>query len=369
MKFIVSGQSISSASNKVVKAISSRTTNPILECIKLKVVGNDLTLSATDNEISIEKTIEVETFLEGETLVPGKLFDEFVKRIESEQEVGFELIDNELIVSYGASDFSFQTLDPEEFPIPKKDLNEYYVTLKQIDFCDIVRKTTFACSLNAQSRKRVDACYIEVEDDYISAVGSDNGRLAINKKPIIEKSGIFDFLILPRTLNEIVRIMDKPNSDDIITLIVQDSLIMCSVDGTTLISTLVDGDYIDYKNIFRNTYKCEIYVEKEKLLKSLDRATLVISELNKIVKFEVEEDKIRVLTRSDKGKVSEVVTAENKGIDIEISFYAKNIIESLKAIDDEFIVIKADTVSKPIEIKPVEGDEFMHFITPLRKQI
>ena len=87
MKFIVNGLELSNACSKVVKAVSNKTTNPILEGIKLSVKGDELTLTATDSEISIEKTIKVSTFNEGEILVPGKLFTEYVKKIENEEEI------------------------------------------------------------------------------------------------------------------------------------------------------------------------------------------------------------------------------------------------------------------------------------------
>ena len=87
MKFVVNGQELGQAVSKVVKAVSTKTTNPILEGIKLSVKGDELTLTATDTEISIEKTIISSTFTEGETVVPGKTFSEFIKKLEGEDEI------------------------------------------------------------------------------------------------------------------------------------------------------------------------------------------------------------------------------------------------------------------------------------------
>ena len=95
MKIIVSGIDLSNAVSRVVKAISNRTTNPVLEGIKISVKGDELTLLATDTEISIEKTIKVNTFIEGETVVPGKLFADFVKKLENEEEIELSLEENQ----------------------------------------------------------------------------------------------------------------------------------------------------------------------------------------------------------------------------------------------------------------------------------
>ena len=109
MKVIVNGTDLSNAVMKVSKAISVRTTNPILEGIKLSVKGDDLTLSATDMEIAIEKTIMSDTFNEGETVVQGKIFAEFVKKLENEDQVELNLMDNEgrLKIVYGKSEVFF----------------------------------------------------------------------------------------------------------------------------------------------------------------------------------------------------------------------------------------------------------------------
>ena len=108
MKFVVNGQELNNAVSKVVKAISSKSTNPVLEGIKLSVVGDELVLLATDNEISIEKTINASTFTEGETVVPGKLFADFVKKLENEEEIEFTLVENEIKINYGASEGLFK---------------------------------------------------------------------------------------------------------------------------------------------------------------------------------------------------------------------------------------------------------------------
>ena len=146
MKFIVNGIELSNAVSKVIKAVSTKTTNVILEGIKLSVKNDELVLTATDTEISIEKTIKVETFTEGEVLVPGKIFYEYVKKIENEEEIEISEEDNKLKINYSSSEGYIQLLNVEEFPIINKDIKEKAFSILQKDFKELILKSVFACS-------------------------------------------------------------------------------------------------------------------------------------------------------------------------------------------------------------------------------
>ena len=367
MKFIVSGQDLSNATGKVVKAISSKTTNPILEGIKLSVVGDELTLIATDTEITIEKTIVVSTFTEGETVVPGKFFADFIKKLEKEEEIQISLEDSELRIIYRESEFSISTMNAEEFPLINKDIKEKSVTMNQKDFKELINKTIFACSQTAHNSSRVDGCFISVEDDKISAVATDTGRIAINKKKIERASENFSIIVSPRTLKEIINILDK--EDELFTLIIQKNVIMCEVEGTVLISSLLEGNYIDFKNIINRGYKSEVKIKKDEFLVALERASVVAIDFNKIVKFDINEKNLTVLAKSEVGKVSELVDIELDGKDIEIAFLFKYIVDAIKSIDDECIKINFNSSIEPCVIKPFSGDDYLHLIVPVRKNV
>ena len=367
MKFVVKGAELSNATSKVVKAISTKSPNPILEGIKLSVVGDELTLTATGTEITIEKTIPVSTFTEGETVVPGKFFSDFIKKLENEEEIVLNLEEGELKILYSSSEFSISIMNVEEFPLINKNIKEKSFTMKQKDFKDLINKTIFACSQTAHNSSRVDGCYLEFDDDKICAVATDTGRIAINKKKIEQSSGNFSVIVSPRTLKEIVSILDK--EDDLFTLIVQKNVVMCEVEGTVLISSLLDGNNIDYKNIISNNFKSEIKVKKDSFLKALERASVVATDFNKIVKFDVTEDYVNVLAKSEIGKVNETVQIELEGKDIEISFFFKYIVEGIKAIDDEVFKICFNSSIEPCVIKPFSGDDYLHLIVPVRKNV
>ncbi len=363
MKFVVNGQELGQAVSKVVKAISNKTTNPILEGIKLSVIGDELTLTATDTEISIEKTIISSTFTEGETVVPGKTFYEFIKKIENENEIEFTLIDTELKINYGDSEGFIQTLNVEEFPIINKEIKDKFFTLKQKDFKELILKSSFACSQD-EARPLLKGCLLEIENDEISSVALDGFRLAIYRKKIVEKSENFKIIVNSRTLNEIVRILEK--DDEVVTIIVQKNVLMCEVDGTVLISRLLEGEYIDYKNIIKDDYFSLVKVNKNQLLTAIERASVLSNDIKKIVKLDIKENYMTVSSSSEVGKISENVLINLEGKDLTIAFNSKFIIDCIKVIDDEFINLYFNTKINPCVIKPYSGNDYLYLILPLR---
>ncbi|MBR3804998.1 MAG: DNA polymerase III subunit beta [Clostridia bacterium] len=363
MKFVVNGSELSEAVSKVVKAVSTKTTNPILEGIKLKVTGDELSFLATDTEISIEKTIIASTFTEGETVVPGKMFAEFVKKIENEDEIEFTFLDNQLKINYGSSEGFIQTFPAEEFPIINKDIKEKFFSIKQKELKELILKSSFACSQD-EARPLLKGCLLEIEDDEITSVALDGFRLALYRKKIIEKSENFKIIVNARTLNEIVRILE--NDEDVVTIIVQKNVLMCEVNGTILISRLLEGEYIDYRNIIKEDYLTLVKVNKNQFLTAIDRASALNTDVKKIVKLDIKENYMSVSSSSEAGKMNENVIINLEGKDLTISFNAKFIIDSIKAIDDEFINLYFNNKINPCVIKPYSGNDYLYLIVPLR---
>ena len=363
MKFVVNGNELSDAVSKVVKAVSTKTTNPILEGIKITVKGDEVSFLATDTEISIEKTIIASTFTEGETVVPGKMFADFVKKIEDEDEIEFTLLDKELKINYGSSEGFIQTFNAEEFPIINKDIKEKYFSIKQKDFKELILKSSFACSQD-EARPLLKGCLLEIENDEITSIALDGFRLALYRKKLLEKSENFKIIVTQRTLNEIVRILE--NDDDVVSIIVQKNVLMCEVNGTVLISRLLEGDYIDYRNIIKDEYLTLVKVNKNQLLTAIDRASALNNDIKKIVKFDIKENYMSVSSSSEAGKMNENVLINLEGKDLTISFNSKFVVDSIKAIDDEFINLYFNNKINPCVIKPYSGNDYLYLIVPLR---
>ena len=182
MKVVCDGLDLCDAIGKVIKAISTRTSNPILEGIKLTAKENTLTLVATDTELGIEMKINANVLSEGEIVVPGKFFAEFVKKLTDEQiEMSVEE-NNVLKLKYLDSEIAIQGLNAEEFPNIQTVNSQEYFEISQKDFKALINKTLFAVAVD-DSRPILKGCLIEIAENSVRAVAIDGNRLALcNKK-------------------------------------------------------------------------------------------------------------------------------------------------------------------------------------------
>lgn len=364
MKTVVKAIELSNAVAKVVKAISGKSQNPLLECIKLTCKGDNLTLLATDTEIAIEKTISAETFMEGETLVNGKIFADLVKKLEEEDELELFLEDTKLKITYSSSCGYINALSAEDFPVIKKDLNENSFTMLQKDFKDLVTRTSFCC-LQDESRPILKGCLLEAEGDMINCVALDGFRLAFCRKPVKEVYGSIRAIVPSRALGELIRLLDK--DDEYVTVVIQDKKLMVEVSRTILTARLLEGEYIDYKHIIPDAFFTEFKANKLIFENAVARAAIVAKGMvNNLVVLDVKENYVNITSNSEIGNVNENVLINLEGKDIVIAFNSKYILDCLHAIDDEFIKFSLNSPIAPCIIRPNSDDNSLYLILPIR---
>lgn len=364
MKTVVKAIELSNAVSKVVKAISGKGPNPVLECIKLSCKGDNLTLLATDTEISIEKTIPSETFMEGEVLVNGKIFSDLVKKLEEEDELELYLEGSRLKISYSSSCGFINAFPADDFPLIKKDLNENSFTMLQKDFKDLVTRTAFCC-LQDDSRPILKGCLIEAEGDMINCVALDGFRLAFCRQPYKELYGTIKAIVPSRALNELLRLLDK--DEDYVTIVIQSGKLMVEVNSTVLTARLLEGEYIDYRHIIPESFVTEFKTNKIIFENAVARASVVARAMtNNMIILDVKEDYVNVTSNSDVGTVSENVLVNLEGKDVTIAFNSRYIMDCLHAISDDFIKFSLNSPIAPCIIRPNSDDNSLYLILPIR---
>lgn len=366
MKLYCEGLDIADAVLKVVKATSSKTTNPILEGIKITAKNNKLTLVATDGELAIEQTINADVKIEGEIVAPGRLFSDFVKKISNEQiELSLDE-NNRLKISYTDSEVFLQCLGAEEFPTIPQISGEQYVELKQQDLKDLIEKTIFSVALD-NNRPVLRGCLFEIENNRLISVALDGYRLATSSKQIVSTTEDFSVVIPGRSLNEISKLITE--EQETIKIFAQKNYVMVEVKGTKIISRILGtkNDYVNYRQILPSVSNTEIIVPKSQLEDSLERVAIVTrTNVNNLVSLNIRENLMTLSAKSDVGNVTENITVSLKGDEIKIGFDNFFIRECLRAIKDEYIKIKFCGEINPCVIVPNEGDEYLFLILPLK---
>ena len=211
MRFKCDGLELSEAIAIVSKAISNRTTSQILEGIKVVAGEDKLVLTATDLEMSIVKTIRAEVFSSGETVVPGRLFGEYIKKLTNEQ-IECELNEkNQLKISYTDSEGVLQCMEISEFPDIKEVEKDNYFEIKNEDFKSLINNVYYAVAQD-DSRPILKGILLETNKNSIKAVAVDGCRLSISNKILTMSTADFKIIVPGRNLNEIVKMLESEGS-------------------------------------------------------------------------------------------------------------------------------------------------------------
>ncbi|MBQ0017280.1 MAG: DNA polymerase III subunit beta [Clostridiales bacterium] len=367
MKLYCEGLDLSDAVLKVIKAASNKTTNPILEGIKLVAEDETLTLLATDGELAIEKKIKADVKIEGQTVVPGKLFSEFVKKLSGEQ-IELSLNEaNQLKLKYTDSEVYMQCLNASEFPVIQQINSAQFFTIKQNDLKDLIEKTIFCVALD-DTRPILKGCLIEAKDKEIKSIALDGYRMAIAKKSIVDCSADISVVVPGRSLSELSKLVD--DGEDTIRILVQQNYLMAEVNSTKIMTRLLGtgADYINYNQIIPTDSKTEVVIQKSQLEDALERVSILARASNdNSANFDFRENLLVLQAKADIGNVTEKVNISHTGEDLLISFDNFFVKESLSAIKDDFIKLKLNGPVNPCVIVPHTGDEYLYLILPIRQ--
>lgn len=364
MQVVCDGLDLSEAVLKVSRAISYKTTNPILEGIKIVADEEYVVVSATDLDLSIEKKIKAEVKVEGETVVPGKFFSEFVRKLTKEKIELSTNDKNQLKIRYTDSESVVQCYNSLEYPsFNKIDSNEYF-SLTELDFKDIINKTIFAVALD-DSRPILKGVLFEIMNKKLTAVALDGYRLALCSSELKYANMNVNVIVPAKSLAEISKLLG--DSEDIINIYIQKNYLMVDLNDTKIITKLLDGDFLNYKQIIPQNFETTVVINKRQFEDALDRASL-LSKIgqNNLVKFDIKENKLQISSNSDLGNVNENVNVSFKGKDLKIAFNARYFTECSRNISDEFIKISFNNSTDPCVINPIENNRYTFLILPVR---
>lgn len=364
MRFLCPQKVLMQGISIVQKSVSTKTTLPILKGICLEAAANKLKLVGTDLEIGIENSIEVEVLDEGSAVIDARLLGEIVRKLP-DSEVEVTLLDNNQIkIKCENSEFNILSLSATDFPeLPTIEEEDAY-TIPQDLFRNMIRQTVFSTSQD-ESRPILTGVLMEIEGGVLNMVALDGYRLALRKGKI-ESPYNYKVVIPGKTLNEVSRVMNV-DEDDPIHIVITENHTLFTIGNTRLISRLLEGEFINYKQILPKEYKSRVKINTKSLLNSIERASLLAKEgKNNLVKFMIKDEVITITSNSELGKVHEEISINLEGADLEIAFNSKYFIDALKAIDDEEVYLNFTTNISPGIIKPVNNDNYVYLVLPVR---
>ena len=367
MKFTCSQQTLSKALNTVSKAVSSRTTLPILKGIMIEAYPDGtIVMTASDLEISIRKRMTAEVQEEGSTVVGSKLFGDIIRKLPNE-DISIETNDNNTVsIRTNSSEFTVVSFPVDEFPnVGEAEAGDETLVFNGEIFRDMVRKTSFAASID-ESKGILVGILTEIDKESVSMVALDGFRLALAREDM-KSAEERKFIISAKVMNEISKIISEDESDEDIRISMGEKKSVFSVGTTDVMLRLMEGEFIRYRDIIPSDNDINVIIGKEILLESIERASLLAKEgKNNLIKMTIKDDLLTIKSQSEEGNVKEEIAMEKTGDDLEIGFNSKFVIDVLKAIDDEEISMKFRTGTSPCLVTPVSGDAYEYLILPVR---
>lgn len=349
------------------RIVSTKNPLPVLSGILLKANDGNLTFTATDLEVGIECTIPMDISENGAVVLPARIIGDIVRKLP-DLKINLEVDKQNFNTSikYGKSEFSLLGLSSEDFPIlPSIDFNSV-LTVKQDLFKNMIKQVIFAASAD-DNRPIFTGALMEVEGGSVKLIATDTHRLAFRNASLENnESGIDKSVIIPgKTLNELSRIMTGEGEN--VKIAFGDNQVVFEIPGIRLISRLIEGQFPNYRQVIPQGCKTKIRLKTRELLDAAERASLLAKEGSNFIKLTVSEGNMVINSNSPEiGKIEEQLPIQMEGEETQIAFNSRYLIDVLKVIDSEEILIELTGSLSPGIIKPAEGENYIYLILPIR---
>lgn len=378
MNFTINRSAFISQLNNVLRAISSKTTIPILTGLKMVVNEDNLVLTGSNSDITIESVInandaENDLIIEatGAIVLPARFFSDIVKKLP-DKKVTIEVTSGfQADITSGSAKFQINGQDAENFPhLPEIETNKS-VTLPNDILKEVIRQTVIAVS-KQESRPILAGVHMTLKDGVLTAVATDSHRLAQRKVVLenIDNSIDFDVIIPGKSMEELSGMISDVHED--VQMQVTENQVLFIFGNTHFYSRLLEGNYPETSQLIPQTADTTVELEAGTFLSSIERASLLSHESrNDVVKLSLKpsESLVRISGDSpDIGTVEEkVVTSALDGNDLEISFNPNYMKDALRSFGQATIKISFTSPLRPFTLVPTEDQEnFVHLITPVR---
>ncbi|QSX05181.1 DNA polymerase III subunit beta [Sedimentibacter sp. zth1] len=365
MKISISQKDLNKAINIVQKAVTSRTSLPILSGILIEAYNNRLHLTATDLELGINTYVECDIIEEGEIVVHSKLLGDFVRKLPSNSTVNIKTTENNnLEIKCLNSDFSILGNAAKEFPkntFENEGVN-FQITSEVLK--KLIKYTSFAVSQDTM-KPIFTGCLLEVKNGICTFVGLDTFRMSVKSESINTTEEI-STIIPSKVLNEITRILEEDDYE--VNVVISESHISFIIENTTIMSSILEGKFVDYKSLLKNDFITTIKLNASEFKNSIERASLLAREdKNNLIILDIKENTMQINSTSEYGNAEEFIILQQKeGNDLKIGFNSKYISEVLKIIDADDVEMKFMGNINPCFITEADNTNFKYMVLPVR---
>lgn len=351
--------------NIVLKAVPSKTTLPILECILIDASGTEIRLTGNDMELGIETTVEGSILERGKLALESKLFSEIIRKLPGGDAVVTIESDNDMrvIISCDNSVFNIQGQSADGYSYLPYIEKDHYICLSQFTLKEVIRQTIFSISVN-DSNKMMTGVLFEVNDNELKLTSLDGHRISIRKIILKDNYEARKVIVPGKTLNEISKILNGDNESEVL-LFFSKNHILFEFDQTMVVSRLIEGEYFKINQMLSNDYETKLTINRKDLLDSIERASILIRESDKKpIILKISDNEMKLSMKTVYGFMNAEVMIHKYGKDMMIGFNPKFLIDALRIIDDEEVTIYMMNPKAPCYIKD-DDESYIYLILPV----
>lgn len=363
MKIICSKSDLVKGVGIVSKAVPSKTTMPILECILIDATTDIIKLTANDMELGIQTEIKGEITDRGMIAIDARIFSEIVRKLP-DSEIVIETNENlQTVITCEKAKFDLSGKPGEEFSYLPVIEKEESIEISQFTLKEVIRQTIFSIA-DTESNKLMTGELFEIKNNILRVVSLDGHRISIRKIELKDEVSDKKLVVPGKTLTEVSKILSG-EAESMVNISYTNNHIVFEFDSTIVVSRLIEGEYFKIDQMLSSDYETKVRINKKELLNCIDRATLLVKEGDKKpIIINIGDEIMELKIKSQIGSMNEEIVIEKEGKDLLIGFNPKFLIDALRVIDDEEVTLYLMNAKAPCFIKD-ETESYIYLILPV----
>ena len=379
MKIILKKDNLLNSIKAVKGVVGSKGAYPILSAILIETIAMDkIKVSATDLNLSIVYTTSADVQKEGKIAVNAKVMEEVITKLPDNKDILIELNEetNVLIIKSEKTKYEIITLNSNDYPnIPydetKVSADEKEFEILSKDLNKAIKQTAFSAVQNEVSGVLTGVCFT-INENILETVATDGNRLTRSRIPINSRGENITFICTGKTLSEVSRLISLAD-DKMVKFSILGNKILFKFENIIFHSGLIEGTYPRYQQLIPTTNEKIAIIDREKLINTIDRVSVMVNNRTNIMKFNFEDSLLEISTDTpEAGSAKESIDINYTSENLLIAFNYKYVLDVLRNIQNEKIGIEMSTNLSATVIKPEDseeaeaGDSYLCLIMPVQ---
>lgn len=363
MNFSADRDAFLGAAQATLRAVLPKSTVPALTGMLITATRDGITLAGTDLEIGIECRFRAQITQEGQVLLPARYLVDIVRRLpEGEVSLTYDAAAEQVFVAAGSSRFELFTLPAADFPAVKPAGAVALARIPELTLRTLIQQVTFAAARDGL-RQLLTSVLLSFKQGQLRVVATDGHRLALAEAAVELEGPPGDYLVPARNLEELARLAGGGSE---VQLAAAANQLIFTVGESMLVSRLVEGKYLPYESVLPRSFSHRVVVERKAFLAALERADLFSVEKMNAVRLELTSVGIKVFAQSTEiGRLQELVPARVEGEPLEISFNGRYLIEPLRILAAEQVVLEFTGPGSAAVISPAGSKSYYYLVMPV----